>query len=193
MADDAREREPAVLDESHVPRDVGLGPALAAVRADESLLEVEREGRDGGGRALRRNAHEHGPAAAAGQPAGQRDHVDVSGVVDHHICPVASHDPGDRLGWRGRPGVDRVRGPQGAGQVETVVEEVDRDDRVAARKSRPLDDVEADPARAKHHHRLPDRHLGIVGDDTEGRRDGAAKEGGRLHVEVGRHGGDAVF
>src|SRR5579885_3430811 len=130
------------------PREVVEDRGRAVGRADQAPLGADQRARvdlDGG--AVLGEADDDAGGAAGDRVPGLLDGADVADRDDRVVGAAARELLDARRGVLAR-GVDRVRGAHRPGELELVVGDVHRDQRLGAREPAALDGVEADASAA---------------------------------------------
>src|SRR3984957_7719711 len=143
VGDQALERQPPGFDQPDQPRDVDVRHRIAAVRAGQHFVEMDRQRVDRN--FLARYADQHAGAVGVSEIIGKLDHRFRAGGLDHLVGTFGAADLADlRVHIRHRVAIEAVRGAAALRHVELGVDQIDGNDRIGAGELRKLHDIEAD-------------------------------------------------
>ena len=177
MGDQAIDRQPARQVQRGEHREIGLGPRRAVGAAEHrAAIARQLEGVEAGREPVVGHAHEDGAATTAGQLDRVLDRARKADRLEDVVGAVREKPPE-------RVGVVRsnaVRGADRPCELELLVVEVDRNDRVGGCEHGAHHDREANAAAADHDHRCAGGNGSGVEHGTDAGRDRAADQ--RAHL-----------
>ena len=144
-------------------------------------------------RALCRHTDENRPPFGTGHIVRGLDDIRHPCVIDRDINSLVADDPTDFLRHPTVICVQRVRRAEPRRQLQLVVVQIDRDDRVRGNHRGELHDVQSHTPSTEHGDGFPDVQVRVVVDHPHRSRHGAAHQRPNFRIEVARYFGDPVL